>query len=1323
MELLDACARLGALAPHLLDAEVRRSIETLAARAPDVEPIPGSDDAEELLYAVTDEVIRLGEEFDRLGRVDDLILARRIVVELVRPQSESRLADFANALGMLAWILAGQGRHAEALELAEECAAVLRPHAADDFHRQGMYARAIRDCGTNLAALGRIGEAAAAKRQALEYYQHCLVDNPRFAVDILLTCHEQSDLLLRCGEHAEVLTVCDTGLTCARTLLPTLPDADCGFQVAMLLRDRASALLWLDRVDEAVDDCLQAVARLRRIADEHVGHLTQLALALNLVSDPLSQLGRHDEALTAAAEAVEMAGRLDDDQQMTRSLTRWTYGRRLLEHGRLTEAKDAYLAAVPGSEDFREGFAPELYRLAEVLFAEGLLSEAASVLTVAARLFKLLAAADSDWAASYARLLGRLAEVDFTCGRHESALRWAERAVSAAEKSGDRETIALAMGHLGSSLAGADRHEEAERAARDALGRWQELCEEDPRHRPNVAGAWNNLANKLRPLGLYEEAVTAAQQAVALYERADEPHELANALNSLGAHLAPLGLAEQAREAARRSVGIYDRLVVEERKHLRELAIALGNLSGYHAGLGELDEAWAAADRALTIRHRLWLLDPAAVEPDLLASARAASDYATRSGRAEEAAYANAIRVEVFEAREEPGVELAEALADLAGSLTGTPRLREAAEAAERGASLLAAMPEVPGLRAFCLDRLAWCHAQLGRPGEAVRLARRGAALLEPIAGDDHDPHLPELGVLLCDLAGYLLACARPVEALDAATRAVAVRERLHARGPGRFGGDLAEALRRLGDALAALGRGQAADEARLRAAGLTGPVRDDAPAGETYEGCTAADLAGEYDRLEGTAEHRPEISRALNALAGITAGLAVVPAGGPDRLALSLSDLAGALCLRGRPDDEAEVLRVVVALREVTQEPMTGELALSVGRLGSALNRAGRSAEAAPASLRAVAMLEGLVVAGHPGLRHFLAQAYEDAGHALSRLGEPEDAAARLRQAAETYDDLAAEDPQYRDLLARASGALGELLTGLGDLAGASGAYERAVGLYLALLAEGRTAVRADLRRALTSAARTRDRAGDTAGSLAFAREAIGLLEQAVLVDADARPALAALLEAAVDGLAEIGDDENAAGVALRAADVARRLPEEEGAAARAGWCLVLAGLARCRLGETGEGLDLLRRAVALLDAAGGTDVLPDLGQALHMTAVMSSGDEAYGAAERAVACYRRLDRETPGTWRRALVLTLVLLARRAAETERWRAVADAAEETIPDLLENAPDDERAREVLRELLDDYRTAIVRLDIPDTRLAYAEAALRRLSGTPVATGG
>ncbi|MEV7808620.1 hypothetical protein AB0O28_37275 [Microbispora sp. NPDC088329] len=290
--------------------------------------------------------------------------------------------------------------------------------------------------------------------------------------------------------------------------------------------------------------------------------------------------------------------------------------------------------------------------------------------------------------------------------------------------------------------------------------------------------------------------------------------------------------------------------------------------------------------------------------------------------------------------------------------------------------------------------------------------------------------------------------------------------------------------------------------------------------------------------------------------------------------------------------------------------------------------------------SLRAATLLENLVAAGHPGFRYFLAQAYEDAGNALARLGEREHVVAHMRRATGVYENLAAEDPGYRDLLARASKALGELLAGLGDLAGALEAYERAVDLCRALLGEGHGAVRADLRRALTAAATTRGRAGDTAGSLPLAREAIGLADLAVLVDA--------------------GD---------------------------------------------------------------GTDVPPDLGQALRLMAVTSSGDEAYDAAERAAACYRRLDRETPGTWRRALVLTLVLLARRAAQTERWRVVADAAEETIADLLENAPDDERAGQVLPELLDDYRTAIVRLNIPDTRLAYAEAALRRLTWPPATIPG
>jgi len=90
---------------------------------------------------------------------------------------------------------------------------------------------------------------------------------------------------------------------------------------------------------------------------------------------------------------------------------------------------------------------------------------------------------------------------------------------------------------------------------------------------------------------------------------------------------------------------------------------------------------------------------------------------------------------------------------------------------------------------------------------------------------------------------------------------------------------------------------------------------------------------------------------------------------------------------------------------------------------------------------------------------------------------------------------------------------------------------------------------------------------------------------------------------------------------------------------------------------------------------------------------------------------------REEPGV---ELAEALADLAGSLTGTPRLR---EAAEEAIPDILENAPDDERAREVLPELLGDYRTGVARLDLPDMRLAYAEAALRRLTEPPVTTAG
>jgi tetratricopeptide (TPR) repeat protein len=125
---------------------------------------------------------------------------------------------------------------------------------------------------------------------------------------------------------------------------------------------------------------------------------------------------------------------------------------------------------------------------------------------------------------------------------------------------------------------------------------------------------------------------------------------------------------------------------------------------------------------------------------------------------------------------------------------------------------------DVPALRAFVLDKLAWCRSHLGQPDEAVRLARLGTQLLEPIEADDHSPHLPELAVLWNDLSNYLLTCHRAVESLEAASRAVAITERLTAIHHDRHVANLVTSLRQKATVLSALDRHDQAQDLLRRA-------------------------------------------------------------------------------------------------------------------------------------------------------------------------------------------------------------------------------------------------------------------------------------------------------------------------------------------------------------------------------------------------------------------------------------------------------------------------------------------------------------------------
>jgi hypothetical protein len=80
--------------------------------------------------------------------------------------------------------------------------------------------------------------------------------------------------------------------------------------------------------------------------------------------------------------------------------------------------------------------------------------------------------------------------------------------------------------------------------------------------------------------------------------------------------------------------------------------------------------------------------------------------------------------------------------------------------------------------------------------------------------------------VLLDDVCGYLRACDRPLEALDAAGRAVSIRERLIAKQPRTSREALGRSLRNLADVLGELGRHRQAAEITRRAQELAeGPL------------------------------------------------------------------------------------------------------------------------------------------------------------------------------------------------------------------------------------------------------------------------------------------------------------------------------------------------------------------------------------------------------------------------------------------------------------------------------------------------------------------
>jgi tetratricopeptide (TPR) repeat protein len=341
------------------------------------------------------------------------------------------------------------------------------------------------------------------------------------------------------------------------------------------------------------------------------------AAYFNSASGYLSTVGRREEALGAAQEAVDLY----------RGLAR----------------------ARP--EAFTPDLAGSLNSLANALARLGLYHEALAAAHEAVDIHRGLAHARPEaFTSDLAMPLNNLANVLAGLGRREEALGAAQEAVdlyrglARARPEAFTPDLATSISNLVGRLAGLDRREEALGAAQEAVDLYRGLARARPEaFTPDLAGSLNNLASALAGLGKREEALGAAQEAVDLYRglararpEAFTP-DLAMSLNNLATMLAELGRREEALGVAQAAVDLYRRLAhARPEAFTPELAGSLAILAVSLSGLGR-EEALGAAQEAVDLYRGPARARPEVFTPKLVGSLNILSAMLSALGRREEA--------------------------------------------------------------------------------------------------------------------------------------------------------------------------------------------------------------------------------------------------------------------------------------------------------------------------------------------------------------------------------------------------------------------------------------------------------------------------------------------------------------------------------------------------------------------------------------------------------------------------------------------------------------------------------------------------------------
>ena len=336
------------------------------------------------------------------------------------------------------------------------------------------------------------------------------------------------------------------------------------------------------------------------------------------------------------------------------------------------------------------------------------------------------------------------------------------------------------------------------------------------------AQLYDELASRYSNAGLYEEALSAAQDAILIRRRLAQAnlakHEpmLANSLGNLGIDLWNQGRSAEALEAMTEAAGIYRRRAsAEPDAYEEDLAAELNNLAGSLVGLGRYAEALAPATEAAAIfrqraradsgmmnelgsclRNLAVILNGLGQPDEALAAAQEAAEHYRRLSNA---------RPETYE------VELADSLRSLSDRLSRLQRHDEALRAAEESVTiarrLAAASPDAQEQNlAHGLHSLAMRLWNTGQRERSLMVSDEAVRLQRKLAEGNPSANERGLGIMLNSLARRLLEVSRAEEALSLAEEALEIWRQLAAATPGTFDSQLDRAIETRGRALSTLG-------------------------------------------------------------------------------------------------------------------------------------------------------------------------------------------------------------------------------------------------------------------------------------------------------------------------------------------------------------------------------------------------------------------------------------------------------------------------------------------------------------------------------------